>query len=264
MDFKKLVLLFLVFPLCFVYANEEDSLYDSLERDLDKKVGTTQVKKRTNYKDEVKKFKKISDLSELAPFSDIAVINKKYMPKTKRFELSLQGMVGLNNAFFNNLGVSAHLDWYLNESWGIELSYYHLIDSEREITKNLADERQIETRSFVLPLNYMGGALKWAPFYGKMALFEDRIVSFDWFITLGGGVTETQLEKEPTLHLGLGQYLALSKNMAFRWDINWHAYNATILRKNQPSGSFIEDEELHNDLFLAIGLSFFFPGVDER
>jgi len=268
----RLILLHLIFilltvPAAHTYAaaDDEESVYDSLESDLAAK-DRSKTEAKPDLKKAVKEFKSISDLAELSPFSDIAVINKKYLPKTGRFELSAQVMVGLNNAFFSNLGAKVNFDYYFNENWGIELSYYNLIDSERDITKNLSSERDIETRSFVLPQSYYGAALKWSPIYGKMALFEKRIVSFDWFFTVGGGLTETVIQEEPTLHLGFGQFLALSKNWAFRWGIDWNLYEATILRKRDGAltTSLEETTTFHNDLFLSIGVSFFFPEVDYR
>ncbi len=251
-------------PMAFTHAaDEEEAVYDSLETELAEKDKSA-TRQKPDMKEAVKEFKSISDLGELAPFNDIAVINKKYLPKTGRFELSAQLMVGLNNAFFSNLGLKLNADYYFNEKWGIELSYMGLIDSERDITKNLSSERDIETKSFVLPQSYYGAAIKWSPIYGKMALFEDRIVSFDWFFTLGGGMTETVIEAEPTLHVGFGQFLALNKNWAFRWGVDWNMYKATIIRKVGISGSNEQVEEFHNDLFLAIGVSFFFPEVDYR
>lgn len=253
----------LTVPVALTHAADDDeAVYDSLESELAEKDKTA-TKEKPDIEKAVKEFKSISDLGELSPFSDIAVINKKYLPKTKRFELSAQLVVGLNNAFFSNLGAKVSGAWYWSENWGIELSYNRLIDSEREITKNLSTERDIETKSFVLPQQYYGAAIKWSPIYGKMALFEERIVSFDWFFTIGGGMTETVIEEEPTLHVGFGQFLALNKNWAFRWGVDWNMYEATILRKT-VSGSNEVIEEFHNDLFLAVGVSFFFPEVDYR
>ncbi len=245
-------------------SGEEETLYDSLESDLEKKESKYKKKKKINAKKALKEFETISDLAELAPFDDIAVISKKYLPKTKRFEISLQGMVGLNNAFFNNLGVGAGLGWYLTEKWGIELSYYSFIDSERGITKNLRDDRQIETRSFVLPNNFYGASLKWSPMYGKMAFFEDKIVSFDWYFSPGIGYTTTEVEKELTYHIGVGQLIAINKSWAFRWDVNWNYYQATVLRTPDSGTTLVVDEENHSDLFLSVGVSFFFPEVGYR
>ena len=237
---------------------EVEELYDELGKgDKESPVTTTSKKKKEKIKSVV--LEKLSQLSMLAPFEDIAVISRKFLPKRRRFELSGGGLLILNNAFFNNIGFALRGTFYLSEKWGVEAQYYSLYASERRVTEDLESFRRISTRSLVVPKNFMGAAIKWAPIYGKMSLFEKRIIPFDLFFSLGYGSTEIQEGGAGTLQLGMGQNFAISKSLAFRWDILWNGYSAEIIRKG---GS--RETLNHSDLYCGIGLSFFVPEAKYR
>lgn len=69
----------------------------------------------------------------------------------------------------------------------------------------------------------------------------------------------TEDEMEPTIHLGTSQVFALSKGMAFRWDLIWNMYQATA--KDDLGNT---ETLSQNDLFLGIGMSFYFPEATYR
>ncbi len=69
----------------------------------------------------------------------------------------------------------------------------------------------------------------------------------------------TEEENEPTIHLGTSQVFAWSKSMAFRWDLMWNMYNATTRDDTGKTESLTQ-----NDLFLGIGMSFYFPEASYR
>ena len=238
-----------------------DSLEDNEESDEEQIEEAAKTKKKVVTKRDRRQLKKVSELASLEHFKDVAVISKKYMPKSKRFEASLQGVLTTNNAFFSNMGGSVKFGGYFSEKWGIEATYSFLSDSERQTTKSLRDDASIDTKSFVVPEAYYGANLKWSPMYGKMAWFEEKIVSFDLYFTLGGGKSKTKIEDETTFSVGAGQLYSLNKSWALRWDANVNFYKATIV---EFEGTINEkqSEENHFDIFLGVGVSFFFPGVN--
>ncbi|MNT62394.1 hypothetical protein D3C72_2001130 [compost metagenome] len=96
----------------------------------------------------------------------------------------------------------------------------------------------------------------WVPIYGKMSLFNENIIPFDLYFAGGYGSTETQLNTSAsTLHVATGQIFALSKSIAFRWDFSWNFYNAKT--EDNETNSF-------NNLFLTVGMSWFFPEAKYR
>ncbi len=203
----------------------------------------------------------IANLKNLQPFSDVAVIQRKFLPKTKRFEL--YGGIGaiVNNAFFMNFGPGIRLGYNFTENLGFEGIFMYLTSSNRDVTNDLKDKRGVTTDGLVAPDTYAGANIVWTPVYGKMSLFENRIVPFDMYFSLGGGMTTTnKKETAPTIEVGAGQRFAISKKMAFRWDFTWNFYSAQYTPPNGGSslkGSF-------DNLFLSLGISFFFPEASYR
>lgn len=203
----------------------------------------------------------LSGLSRLEPFSDIAVIQKKYLPKTQRLELSGALLSSVNNPFFLNLGGTVRLGYNFTEKYALEASYIHFGTTETRVTKGLK-ERGVQASNFVTSEAFYGVDFKWSPIYGKYSYRNRSIIPFDMYFSGGLGITETNQETTPiTYHLGLGQQLALTRNIALRWDFSWNLYySETIDSKSKGT----KEESLKDDVLFSIGASFFFPGVKVR
>lgn len=202
----------------------------------------------------------LSDLANLAPFSDVAVIQRRFLPKTKRFELSGTIFSNLNNPFFTSIGASARAAYYLTERYAIEGLFSFASTGSRQVTDDLEKERNIRTDNVVTSKGFMGAAFKWNPIYGKITWLNKSIVPFDLNFSIGGGLTATnQDEQEPTVHFGTSQVFAWSKGTAFRWDLIWNMFQATATADDGTK------ERLNqNDIFLGIGMSFYFPEATYR
>lgn len=253
-------------------AGESDAPDDEVE-DLYDKFEDKETEKKAEKRESEQKIKSIekakpdpttlSELSTLAPLADIAVIQKRFLPKTKRFELSGSILGTINNPFFLNMGAALRGGYYFQERYGVEFVYFMLSSSERTVTDNLRTKRSVKTESLVTPKNFLAANFKWTPMYGKTTFMNKRIVPFDFYFSAGAGITNTdQGSSAPTLHLGGGQSFALSKGMAFRWDINWNFYQAEseVLK----GGSLQSVKANHDDVYVALGLSFFFPEATYR
>lgn len=240
---------------------EVEALYDSFDDGETKALKKAeQESTQAEAKKKEQKFDNLSDLVELSPFGDIAVIQKRFLPKTERFELSASLANSLNNAFFNNFGATFRGAYYFNEKYAVELMYYLLQDSKRDITENLFEKQSVDTESVVVPKNFMGVSFKWSPIYGKMALFNETIVPFDIYFAAGYGLSEAVNDKSAsTAHLGTGQIFSLSKSMAFRWDFMLNYYRATVL-----DNKGVASQKNQVDLFISLGMSFYFPEAGYR
>ncbi len=234
-----------------LYMNEGKASTEVIQ-DGPKKAPTVQTKSG-----EVE-MKGVSDLANLSEFKDIAVIQKRFLPKTGRFE-GFGGLNGLlNDKFFVTFGATARLAYFFNERWAIEGIGMAFATGEKSVTKTLR-ERNVITTNFVSPTTYYGVDAKWTPIYGKMSFANKRITPFDLYFSAGGGITNTnQGGSEPTFHVGTGQIFALTKSAALRWDFSWNFYNAT----SGVSGA--KQNSLYNNLFVTVGASFFFPEATYR
>lgn len=240
---------------------ELEEIYDQTDQKEVKAEKQNQSKERSKISQPKPDVNTLSDLGNLAPFSDIAIIQRRFLPKTGRFEFSPAAITGLNNPFFNSLGLSARVSYYFQEKYAVEAMYSFLSVVERDVTKNLENKRNVRTQNLVTPSNFAGVAFKWNPVYGKMTFLNHRIVPFDLNFSAGFGMTTTsQKSGEPTLFLGTGQVFALSKAMAFRWDFNLNLYQATTTDAVTQQTT----KATQNDMTILLGMSFYFPEASYR
>lgn len=257
--FKGLIKLFLL-PLCvsaphFVWAqgDELDVIELELEKSAPPKPSPAPARDDVRETNTPSNF---SGLGDLSPFSEISVIQKRFLPKTGRFQLFGGGTILTNNPFFNTLGFVGKAGYFFSETWGVELNYFGLTTSEREVTTELRGIQGVATDNLVTPESFVGLDLMFVPIYGKMSWFDNRIVPFDLYFSAGYGSTGTnQGQGAGTLHLSTGQIFAISKAYAFRWDFSWNFYNTKGI--NGAESTF-------NNLFLTVGLSWFFPEASYR
>jgi outer membrane beta-barrel protein len=201
--------------------------------------------------------KELSDLGRLAPFSDVAVIQKRYLPKTNRFEFYPAIGNVLNDVFFLNPILSGRLSFSFTEKYAVEAVAFGSSKAERDVVRDLRS-RGVLTEGFVFPQSYYGLDFKWSPIYGKMGFFNNSIIPFDQYFLIGGGVTNTNQKTSPTtFHLGTGQIYALSKWMAARWDVSCYWYSSKSTVGTGGEGNYM-------NIHLTLGLSFFFPGATYR
>lgn len=218
----------------------------------------------------------IEDLKKLETFSNIAVIQKRYLPKTGRFEFYVGGGTNLNDAFFVGNGLTGRFGYSFSEKWGIEAMYSFIQNDNRDVTNTLL-EKGVTTEGSISTDNYYGVDIKWTPIYGKYAYFNEKIIPFDLYFSLGFGQTAPKIaassvgntvssvESPYTIKLGTGQVFAITKWMAFRWDMSLHMIQATTTTRQRSTNAVLkEDETLSNNLFLNVGLSFFFPEAKYR
>ena len=202
--------------------------------------------------------KEVSDLSKLQPFKDVAVIQKRFLPKSKRFEFYIGPAFNLNDAFFFSVGADARFGFYFSERYGLEFTAIYLSTTSRQVTDNL-QSRGVSTRSFVSPQGYYGVDFKWVPSYGKMTWANRRITPFDLYFLFGAGMTPTNQSKtEATGHLATGQIFALSKSSAVRWDLSWFMLTSTS--EVDKSGN----RSLYHNVLFSLGWSGFFPEATYR
>lgn len=239
-----------------------EELYDKFEDQENKQQ--SQKKEEVKAKEESdkvaeKEINKISDLSNLAPFDDVAVIQKRFLPKTGRTEFSTSAVISTNNQYFNNVGLGFRVAYHLQEKYALEATYLMMTSTERPITKGLIDNQQIQTQSLVEPQSFYGLSFKWTPLYGKVALFQQKIIPFDIYFTPGFGVTSTQAGgSEATITLGTGQIFALTKSLAARWDFVWNYYQPKVTVDG------VSQTRNQSDIFIGVGVCYFIPEATYR
>lgn len=240
--------------------SEVETLYDRLDEQTETQYQSTTTRvKRTSRKKEVS-VGSLSDLARLQAFEDIAVIQKRYLPKTQRLEISGLGFTNINNPFFNNLGFGAKVAYHFTEKLGVEGVGNWFGVAARQVTKDLEKKALVDAANTVTARSFLGAAVKWSPVYGKISLMNKSIIPFDLSFSAGGGLTKTDVSGgEPTIHIGTSQNFAWSKSWSFRWDLMWNFYQASAYDSNDNKVKIAQ-----NDLFIGLGVSLFIPEATYR
>ena len=202
----------------------------------------------------------LSKLAQLAPFSDVAVIQIRYLPKTSRFELFPNLGVLVNNPFFMNFDAGARLAYGISEKFAIEANFMYIMSTKQKVTTDLmAAPHFVQTSAFVTAQTFYGADIRWSPIYGKMGFFNKSIVPFDMYFSGGAGIMNTTQNTSPmAFHLGTGQIFALSKGTAVRWDVSAYFYNSA------PNTTSSVKTDSNTDIYVNLGMSFFFPEATYR
>lgn len=204
-------------------------------------------------KNEVKEFK---DLGRLAPFKEVSVIQKRFLPKTGRFQFFAGASLITNQPWFFQGGLNLRLGYNFLETLGLELSYSMMSNSERQVAKEAFDEHGIKADVIAYAKNFSGALLQWSPVYGKMSWFNSRIIPFDLYFNIGAGSVDVSSGSSASaFQAGTGQVFAISKAMAFRWDFSLLTYEVN---------SQLEKNSRRNDLLLTTGISLFWPEASYR
>ena len=208
------------------------------------------------------KAKKLTDLVYLSPFSDISVIQRRFMPKTGRVSASLSSVWILSSEFFLHTGGEGHLTYHFLEKHAIELSGYYVFSFERGVTSDIKSELHFDVSELQsIVTSFFGLTYKWMPVYGKITFNNKRILAFDTFFNLGLGMSGVNIKKKgapaqmvwgPTALIGLGQVFAITRDLGLRWDLRWHwTYE-------------LKQQSLLNSVLFSIGFSYYYPSAGLR
>lgn len=196
------------------------------------------------------------ELSRLSDFKQVSVIQRRYLPRTGRFQAYIGPAMTLNDPWFNVLGASVKLGYNFTEAWGIEGNYSFMSTDKTMALKELSKENNITTENFVYVKNYYTLGINWTPLYGKMTWLNEKIVYYDIYFSAGFGATEIQTgDKQDTFNIGAGQIFSISKAYAFRWDLSWNFFEAKQVDASQGT---------YNNVIISAGFSFFFPEANYR
>jgi len=272
-----LILILLCAP--HVWADDVDQIEnlftESENRDTKKSADDAQRSEDKAAGKEAAPVTKLENLNQLKPFEDVAVIQKRYLPKTQRWEANINAATNINDSFFTAYGVGGGLTYNFNEKFGVEGLAKWFSTSNSKASNQLL-EKGVVTNGMVVTNVFYGLDLRWTPIYGKYSYFDRKIIPFDHYFSIGVGQTKLDtgsssnnttvkvenLNDPITVRIAMGEVFALTKWMAFRWDVAWHFMKPDV-RTTTTHGS-TETTDVQNNLFLNVGLSFYFPEAKYR
>jgi outer membrane beta-barrel protein len=131
----------------------------------------------------------------------VHVVEQRPFAEANRMELTLFAPVQVNSRFTEHAGLSAELAYHLRENLAAYagVTWFPLaVESglaEQLATK--ANQAPVAANALLLQGDAVFG-LELMPIYGKLAVFEDRIVRLGLYFDAGLGVAKTRLQLRPS------------------------------------------------------------------
>jgi outer membrane beta-barrel protein len=247
-------LIFLNFMSSQAHAQASGDDVNELEDALVKEDAVLQKKNEAPAKENKQQIN-YSDIKSATPFSDLAIVQKNYMPKTGRQQINIGVALVPSDIFFNSLGADIKWGYHFDETWGLEFQGVFLGSSKSKATRDLENKQFVGVDNLVQLKSFLGASVYFSSVYGKTALWDRSIFPFEIYQTVGAGIVQTGLSSSAGLRLALGELFTLNKNNAVRLEISALFYNAKNINGVQ---------EMNNSLFLTLSYEKFLTAVRER
>lgn len=184
-------------------------------------------------------------------YSDLAVIQKNYMPKTQRVYLSGGLTLLPSDVFYRTLGLNLKSSFHFSETWGVEAFASIFSSQARDEVGDIESTQLLSIKNLVSINAFYGLNVYFNSIYGKTAFVNRRIIPFEIYQTIGIGKVRTQDSQEATsIQFGVGDLFSLTRSTALRVDLTWAFYNAH---------NYLGQEQSSNSLFLTLSYGKLFP-----
>jgi outer membrane beta-barrel protein len=214
----------------------------------------------------------------------IKPISGQLYQKAGRLEVSPTFDLSFNDAFFRKYLGGVKVGWHFTEFLSVggtfAMGTTEPTGSTVVCPVNQGCHPASQTQLWQVPgaIRMMAGAeVAWAPVYGKLNLGAEQVLHFDLALMAGadyishdevlsrddaealaaaGGKPSTT----STIggHVGIGVRIYLNRFMALRFDVKDYVYAVEVPNWIEGSGNQPRTD-VQNQLFLELGLSFFFP-----
>lgn len=182
----------------------------------------------------------------------VHVVEKRPFTEAGRWEASLFGVTQVNPKFTVHAGVSGELSYHLRENLAAQVgvTWFPLSRqsalSEEILTK--AAEAPVSAEAFLLQAAALLG-LELMPVYGKLDVFDGKILRLGGYVNAGLGVAKTRLQLRPSTDpvtgrsfgdtgyrpiasLGAGLRVFLGERLTVRLELRDLAYSGYVSRVN--------------------------------
>lgn len=205
------------------------------------------------------------DFLWLDPDKKVYVLQNKLYKKEHSFYLDVGYISNFTSKFQDTNGFAVKGGYYIHEEWGLELFYHQYANTNNDDFRNV---RLInEAEPFIRRLNSTYGALViWSPFYGKINTFNE-IFYFDW--SFGAGYAQVNAEsninsvrqgdKKTTYKNEIYSGAALKTNLKFHLNEHLHLgveYMNTYYMAPGPKNPKSDKLRTNTDLIFSVGFSY--------
>ncbi len=245
-------------PAAFAQQDtEEDLEIKGVESELEKNI-PMRTEPSANRNVVIKKNQdvlKIDNLATEKAQSQIVVIQKNYMPKTSRFDISGGVTLFPSDVFFKTYGIQPRFSYFFSETWGAELSAILLFSAKSKELQDLENKQGVTANNLATLNSFYGANIYFSNMFGKYAMNDRKIFPFEIYQTVGLGQVRTDKSISPAVTAGAGQLVSLSQNSALRFDLSLLFYQTETI-----SG----DKQQSTSLLVTLAFDSLFPGVAKR
>jgi len=182
----------------------------------------------------------------------VHVLEQRPFTEAGRWELSFFGSAQVNPKFTQHAGLSAELAYHLRENLAAQLGvWYFPVSAQSSLSEELltkAREAPETAEAFLLRGAALAG-LELMPIYGKLDVFDGKILRLGIYLNGGLGVAKTRLQLRPSsdpttgatfgdtgyrpiASLGIGLRVFLSERITVRLELRDFAYSGYVSRVN--------------------------------
>jgi outer membrane beta-barrel protein len=210
-------------------------------------------------------------------WSDIVTVIRKPFLKLKRTELNPMVATTLNDNMIRHYGLGAEIAYYLTDVLSVGVEGFYYVDQFREpfdlVPRQARRLPTVNKYNWATALNF-----HYVPVYGKFAVLDRKIVTWEVFFTAGVGVTQSEVIPRDTSFPGFTNIL-ISPNVGasmrfflFKWlTINLGVRDYMFIDKYEPlTRNAMEnatadeakenaDSSFINNIMFQVGASFWIP-----
>ena len=181
----------------------------------------------------------------------VHVLEKRPFTEAGRWELTLSAPVQVNPKFTVHAGAAAELAYHVRENLAAQLGVtwfpiaYQSTLSEELLTK--VDEAAVSAEAFLLQGAVLAG-LELMPIYGKLNVFDGKILRLGFYVNAGLGAGKTRLQLRPSSSpygrtygntgvrpvaaLGGGFRVFVTERLTVRLEVRDYAYSGYVSSVN--------------------------------
>ncbi len=175
-------------------------------------------------------------------------VQERVFQKALRHELSVVGGIYSADLLSSWAYVGGSYTFHFSEALGLELGFgWSRADSE--IVRIIENDRGVALLRVDNPVYIYTGHLLWSLAYGKVRWFGGTISRFDFYLAVGGGVTDNQTARGLTFSGGFGLKFYFGQWFAIRFDVRDQVLQQEVLGES----------EIVNNIVATAGLSIFMP-----
>jgi len=181
----------------------------------------------------------------------VHVVEQRPFSEANRFELTLFGQGQVNPRYTVHAGLGLELSYHLRENLAALIAVsYNPIAHQSALTEELAakvDQQPLAASALLLQADALAG-LELMPIYGKISVFDGKVLRLGLYLNAGLGVAKTRLQLRPSdavggrsfgdtglrpeAALGLGVRVFAGDRMTVRLEVRDRVYSAYVDKVN--------------------------------